>query len=80
MDQLLKLVREQKLLRDVVFPENEHTDIMKLCIYNKCGCIFKYSDLIKKELEAESEQLTENNQVESILYMICKEQDPWSVI
>ncbi|CAL6114848.1 Conserved_hypothetical protein [Hexamita inflata] len=80
VDKLLGLVREQKLIRNVVFPENEKTNIMKLAIYNKCGCIFKYGDLIKRELEAESEQLKENNQIESILYMICKEQDPYSVI
>lgn len=46
---------------------------MKLAIYNKCGCIFKYGDLIKKELMAESELLKTNNQLESILYSICKE-------
>lgn len=68
------------MLRGVIFPEGEKTDIMKLAMYNKCSCIFKYGDLIKTELLNESQLLRENNLSKSILYSICKEQDPYSVI
>lgn len=53
---------------------------MKLAIFNKCGVIFQFGDLIQTELVNAQTVLEQNNEVESVLYSVSKERDAHSIL